>query len=73
MQSAQSYIDGIESGNYQTTSADPGLWLMRAASNGVAPRNNFMLEFLLLPIGFLGQAGFRLWADYVLRKKRADK
>ena len=46
---------------------------MRAASNGVAPRNNFMLEFLLLPIGFLGQAGFRLWADYVLRKKRAAK
>lgn len=72
---AQSLIDGISDGQFSITNEFMP-FLLRALANGVAPRNNSVLEAVILPIALPIQMGFGLFMDIVVsqaRKARAAK
>ncbi|KAF1333552.1 3-ketodihydrosphingosine reductase, partial [Globisporangium splendens] len=72
---AQSLINGISDGQYSITN-EVMIFFLRMIANGVAPRNNSMLEMVLLPIIVPVQMGFGLFMDFTVwqaANKRANK
>lgn len=72
---AQSLINGISDGQFSITNEFMP-FLLRTLANGVAPRNNSILETVLLPLAIPIQMGFGLFMDIVVaqsRKARAAK
>lgn len=72
---AQSLINGISDGQFSVTNEFMP-FLLRALANGVAPRNNSILEAVILPLAVPIQMGFGLFMDIVVSqscKTRATK
>lgn len=69
---AQTLIDGMSDGQFSITN-EPLPFLLRTLANGVAPRNNSVLEAVLLPIAIPIQMGFGMFMDYVVASSKKAK
>nr|CCA21360.1 conserved hypothetical protein [Albugo laibachii Nc14] len=62
---AQSLIHGVKSGKFSFTN-EPILDVLRLIANGISPRENSAVEFLLMPFCFLFQVIYLFYMDYVV-------
>jgi NAD(P)-dependent dehydrogenase (short-subunit alcohol dehydrogenase family) len=73
---AQSLIDGISDGQYSITN-ELMIFFLRIIANGVAPRNNTVLEMVLFPLVTVIQVGFGFFMDFTVsqaaKQKKKDK
>ena len=63
----QTLVSGLKRGHYCITN-DPLIEVARIGMTGVAPRNHYLIEAVLLPFAFLLQLGFVIWMDWVVRR-----
>jgi short-subunit dehydrogenase len=62
-------VGALASGAH-TTCDETMTWLMRINTNGLAPRGNIFLEFLLFPLTFLIGLGFAIFMDMSVKPAR---
>jgi hypothetical protein len=66
-QAAASLWTGISRGHYQITS-DFAVELLRISNNSTNPRNNFLLELLLLPFACIMQHLFHIYMEFIVKR-----
>ena len=62
-------MSGLANGTFAITN-DVGVWLLRVAGNGMAPRSAVLLEMVLSPLVVLIQTFYVVFMDSVTRKGR---
>lgn len=69
---AQCLINGVRSGKFSFTN-EPILDVLRLIANGISPRENSAVEFLLMPFCFLFQVIYLFYMDNVVRQSAAKR